>query len=276
MSTSTTTKVCLLTGASGTIGYNIALALKASCTPSLSWHIIIIGRRPPPSSITDVDGKPPAVLPYDTFLKAEMTNEDSVSTVLNAHFESLQKSTTDSVGLNRLDLLINCAGCSLGNEPICNVSADTFRDVMEVNLVVPFILSKYAMSKMATPDGGRIINIGSIAGESPRLHSVPYTTSKYALGGLTRAMSIEGRHLAQTTNTTEAGNGVVAVCQINPGNVRSAIMSAEEAARREKEEGFVEAEDIGKYVAAIANLPNEANVLESTVMPTRQPFVGRG
>ena len=275
MSTTTTTKVCLLTGASGTIGYNIALALKASCTPSLSWHIIIIGRRPPPSSITDVDGKPPAVLPYDTFLKAEMTNEESVSTVLNAHFESLQKST-DSVGLNRLDLLINCAGCSLGNEPICNVSADTFRDVMEVNLVVPFILSKYAMSKMATPDGGRIINIGSIAGESPRLHSVPYTTSKYALGGLTRAMSIEGRHLAQTTKTTEAGNGVVAVCQINPGNVRSAIMSAEEAARREKEEGFVEAEDIGKYVAAIANLPNEANVLESTVMPTRQPLVGRG
>jgi len=276
MSTTTTTKVCLLTGASGTIGYNIALALKASSTPSLSWHIIIIGRRPPPSSITDVDGKPPAVLPYDTFLKAEMTNEESVSTVLNAHFESLQKSTTDSVGLNRLDLLINCAGCSLGNEPICNVSADTFRDVMEVNLIVPFILSKYAMSKMATPDGGRIINIGSIAGESPRLHSVPYTTSKYALGGLTRAMSIEGRHLAQTTNTTEAGNGVVAVCQINPGNVRSAIMSAEEAARREKEEGFVEAEDIGKYVAMIANLPNEANVLESTVMPTRQPLVGRG
>ena len=275
MSTTTTTKVCLLTGASGTIGYNIALALKASSTPSLSWHIIIIGRRPPPSSITDVDGKPPAVLPYDTFLKAEMTNEESVSTVLNAHFESLQKST-DSVGLNRLDLLINCAGCSLGNEPICNVSTDTFRDVMEVNLIVPFILSKYAMSKMATPDGGRIINIGSIAGESPRLHSVPYTTSKYALGGLTRAMSIEGRHLAQTTNTTEAGNGVVAVCQINPGNVRSAIMSAEEAARREKEEGFVEAEDIGKYVAMIANLPNEANVLESTVMPTRQPLVGRG
>ena len=261
---SATTKVCLLTGASGTIGYNIALALKASRTPSLSWHIIIIGRRPPPSSITDVDGKPPSELPYDTFLKAEMTSEESVSSVLNSHFESLQKSTTDSVGLNRLDLLINCAGCSLGNEPICNVSADTFRDVMEVNLVVPFILGKYAMSKMATPDGGRIINIGSIAGESPRLHSVPYTTSKYALGGLTRAMSIEGRHLAQTTKTTEAGNGVVAVCQINPGNVRSAIMSAEEAARREMEEGFVEAEDIGKYVALIGSLSSETNVLEST------------
>ena len=269
------TKVCLLTGASGTIGYSIARALKASSTSSTSWHIIIIGRRPPPSSITNIDGKPPKELPYDTFLKAEeMTNESSLTTTLNNHFESLPENST----LNRLDLLINCAGCSLGNEPIVNVSADTFRDVMEVNLIVPFILSKWAMSKMATTPqpGGRIINIGSIAGESPRLHSVPYTTSKYALGGLTRAMSIEGRHLAQTTNSSEAGNGVVAVCQINPGNVRSAIMSEEEAARRGKEEGFVEADDIGKYVAMVANLPNEANVLESTVMPTRQPLVGRG
>jgi NADP-dependent 3-hydroxy acid dehydrogenase YdfG len=142
------------------------------------------------------------------------------------------------------------------------------------------------MSKMAmtTPVGGRIINIGSIACESPRLHSVPYTTSKYALSGLTRALSIEGRNLSKTTKcaklTGEGGgssnSGVVAVCQINPGNVRSAIMSAEEAARREREEGFVDVDDIGRYVALVANLPNETNVLESTVMPTRQPLIGRG
>ncbi|KAL7541939.1 hypothetical protein ACHAXR_011400 [Thalassiosira sp. AJA248-18] len=274
------TKVCLLTGASGTIGYAIAQALKASSSPStnINWHIILIGRRPPPPPITDVDGKPPAVLPYDAFLKAEMTSESSVSSILSSHFESLQSSTDASVqSLNRLDLLINCAGCSLGNEPILDVSADTFKTVMEVNLIVPFILSKWAMSKMAeTPAGGRIINIGSIAGESPRLHSIPYTTSKYALGGLTRALSIEGRNLAQTTKSNSAGDGVVAVCQINPGNVRSAIMSAEEAARREKEEGFVEPGDIAKYVAMVASLPNETNVLESTVMPTRQPLVGRG
>eukprot|EP00571_Detonula_confervacea_P012270 CAMPEP_0172298858 /NCGR_PEP_ID=MMETSP1058-20130122/1317_1 /TAXON_ID=83371 /ORGANISM="Detonula confervacea, Strain CCMP 353" /LENGTH=278 /DNA_ID=CAMNT_0013008151 /DNA_START=40 /DNA_END=876 /DNA_ORIENTATION=+ len=271
------TKVCLLTGASGTIGYAIAQALKASSTPSTNWHIILIGRRPPPASITHIDKKPRMVLPYDEFLKAEMTNESSVTSTLDSHFESLQKSPDANVqSLNRLDLLVNCAGCSLGNEPIVDVSAETFKNVMEVNLIVPFILSKWAMKKMATPSGGRIINIGSIAGESPRLHSVPYTTSKYALGGLTRALSIEGRHLAQTTKSTEAGEGVVAVCQINPGNVRSAIMSEEEAARREKEEGFVEADDLAKYVALVASLPNEANVLESTVMPTRQPLVGRG
>jgi len=267
------TKVCLLTGGSGTIGYAIAKALKASSTPSTNWHIILLGRRPPPPLITDVDGKPPDELPYDTFVKEmEMTNEASVCSTLNTHFESLKDSP-----LNRLDLLINCAGCSLGNEPIIDVSADTFRSVMELNLISPFILSKWAMSKMAArPDGGRIVNIGSIAGESPRLHSVPYTTSKYALGGLTRALSIEGRHLSQTTKSSECTKGVVAVCQVNPGNVRSAIMSAEEVERREKTEGFVEADDIGRYVAMVASLPNEANVLESTVMPTRQPLVGRG
>ena len=106
-------------GQSGTIGYAIAQALKASFTPSLNWHIILIGRRPPPPSITDVDGKPPEVLPYDTFLKAEMTNEQSVSSALDSHFEALQNSPDENVqSLNRLDLLINCAGCSLGNEPI--------------------------------------------------------------------------------------------------------------------------------------------------------------
>ena len=68
----------------------------------------------------------------------------------------------------------------------------------------------------------------------------------------------------------------MAVSQINPDNVRSSIMSAVEAVRKEKEEGFVEADDIGRYVAMVASLPNEANVLESTVMPTRQPLVGRG
>ncbi len=271
------TKVCLLTGASGTIGYAIAKALmKSSITPSSSWHIILIGRRPPQT----VDGESPP--PYDAFLEVpDLTNESVVVSTLNTHFNSLKNSTcVKSQSLDRLDLLINCAGCSLGNNPIVDVSADTLRQVMEVNLIVPYILSRWAMSKMATtiPSGGRIINIGSIACESPRLHSVPYTTSKYALSGLTRALSIEGRNLSKTTKCAElvGGSGVVAVCQINPGNVRSSIMSGEEAARREREEGFVDVDDIGKYVAMVANLPNETNVLESTVMPTRQPLVGRG
>ena len=277
------TKVCLLTGASGTIGYAIAKALHASSSSlssvsSSSWHIILIGRRPPQTF--DCESTPP----YDAFLEVtDLTNESVVVSTLNTHFNSLKNSTcVKKQSLDRLDLLINCAGCSLGNNPIVDVSAETLRQVMEVNLIVPYILSRWAMSKMATsiPSGGRIINIGSIACESPRLHSVPYTTSKYALSGLTRALSIEGRNLSKTTKCAElvggGCGGVVAVCQINPGNVRSAIMSAEEAARREREEGFVDADDIGKYVAMVANLPNETNVLESTVMPTRQPLVGRG
>lgn len=270
-------RVCVLTGASGVIGYAIAKALKTSTAQE--WHVIIVGRRAPPPSITDVGGKPPEELPFDTFLAvADMTNEGLLTSTLSSHFETLRNHQDSEVkALDRLDLLVNCAGCSLGNEPIVNVSADTFRSVMEINVVVPFILSKWAMAKFAAQDDNslsRIINIGSIACESPRLNMVPYATSKYALTGLTRAFSLDGRNLSQTTMTDTTG--MVAVCQINPGNVRSAIMSAEEMARREKEEGFVEPDEIGMYVANVAGMSNTVNVLESTVMPTRQPLVGRG
>ena len=126
MATTNTKKVCLLTGGSGTIGYAIAKSLKAS-SASNDWHIIFLGRRPPPSSITNVeDDSDGALLAYDTFVKeTEMTNESSVCSTLNEHFESVK-----GTSLDRLDLLVNCAGCSLCNEPIANVSADTFRTVM--------------------------------------------------------------------------------------------------------------------------------------------------
>lgn len=128
-------KVCILTGASGVIGYAIANALKAST--SYEWHIIIIGRRPPPPSITNIGGKPPPCLPYDVSIEVpDMTNEELVTSALNSHFVSLRAHDNPDVNsLNRLDLLVNCAGCSLGNEPITNVSADTFRTVLEVNVV---------------------------------------------------------------------------------------------------------------------------------------------
>ncbi|KAL7511590.1 hypothetical protein ACHAXN_008585 [Cyclotella atomus] len=261
-------RVCVLTGASGVIGYAITKALKASTVHQ--WHVIIIGRRAPPQSLTN---EPPK-LPFDVFLAiADMTNEDLVTSTLNSHFESLRDHEDPEVkALDRLDLLVNCAGCSLGNEPIVNVSADTFRSVLEINVVTPFILSKWAMAKFASQDDNdlsRIINIGSIACESPRLNMVPYATSKFALTGLTRAFSLDGRHLGQTTMSETSG--MVAVCQINPGNVRSNIMSAKEMARREKEEGFVEPDEVGMYVAHVADMQNTVNVLESTIMPTRQP-----
>lgn len=255
-------KVCLITGVSGTIGYAISKALKSS--PTASWHVVIIGRRPPPSDMigTDVDdaGKPTA---YDDFVKAALSDEADVTKVLDDYFS---KQVPE---LNRLDLLVNCAGSGAGGGPIANVSAETFRGVMEINLVAPYILSRYAFGKFQRPSkedagGGRIINIGSIAGQSPRADAVPYATSKFALGGLTQALSVDGREHN------------IAVCQIDPGNVRSSIMSKEEMARREREEGLLDAEDVAKFVVLVSNSPNELNTLHMTVMPTRQPMVGRG
>ena len=112
--------------------------------------------------------------------------------------------------------------------------------------------------------GGRIINVGSISAFSPRPDSAPYTTSKFAIDGLTRALALDGRELN------------IAVGVVHPGNVISELLSTEEVARREESEGFITAEDVAECVLTMAKLPLSANVLELTVMPTRQPLVGRG
>ncbi|KAL3787442.1 hypothetical protein HJC23_001839 [Cyclotella cryptica] len=123
--------------------FSIAKVFKASNVSSSSTHhlhIIIIHRHPPPPSITNIDGE----IPSNIFLKVDdLTKEDLVTSTLNAHFEPLQSNDDPKMkALNQLDLLINCAGCSLGNKPIVNVSAETFWTVMEINFMVLFILSR--------------------------------------------------------------------------------------------------------------------------------------
>lgn len=160
-----------------------------------------------------------------------------------------------------LDLLVNCAGIAIGG-PTAELSAEAFMGVLQVNVLGPFLCAREAFKRMAS--GGRIVNVGSISAQAPRPHSCPYTTSKFAIDGLTRSLALDGRPLG------------IAVGVVHPGNVRSAIMSPEEAARREQAEGFITADDVAACVLTMATLPLSANVLELTVMPTRQPLVGRG
>jgi len=160
-------------------------------------------------------------------------------------------------------LLVNNAGIAIGG-PTESMAAADFAQVLQVNVVGPFICSKYAFGQMRQHGGGRIINIGSISSESPRPDSAPYTTSKFAVDGLTRSLALDGRRHN------------IAVGAIHPGNVMSELLSAEEIARREESEGFITADDVARCVLTMAELPPSANVLELSVMPTRQPLVGRG
>jgi|TARA_B100000524_G_scaffold346412_1_gene246546 NAD(P)-dependent dehydrogenase (short-subunit alcohol dehydrogenase family) len=135
---------------------------------------------------------------------------------------------------------------------------------MATNVSGAFLCAREAFRQMPPRGGGRIINVGSISAFSPRPDSAPYTTSKFAIDGLTRALALDGRELN------------IAVGVVHPGNVISELLSTEEVARREESEGFITAEDVAECVLTMAKLPLSANVLELTVMPTRQPLVGRG
>jgi NAD(P)-dependent dehydrogenase (short-subunit alcohol dehydrogenase family) len=161
----------------------------------------------------------------------------------------------------RIDIVVNNAGVNVA-KPTLDLTATDFEKVWNVNVVGAFLCSREAMKRMK--DGGRIINIGSISATSPRPNSTAYTTSKFALQGLTQSLALDGRDKG------------IAVGIIHPGNVASELLSPEDVEIRGKTEGFLQADDVAKCVVTMATLPYSANVLEMTVIPTTQPFIGRG
>lgn len=169
----------------------------------------------------------------------------------------------------RIDLLINNAGVIIPGAA-ADLSAAGFEKAMQVNVTGPFLCSREAMKRMQTKDedgkpfGGRIINIGSLSAHSPRPDSCSYTTSKFALQGLTHSLAIDGR-----------AHGIT-VGIIHPGNVMSDLLTEEMILERKDTEGFLETQDVAECVLTMATMPPTANVLEMTILPTKQPYMGRG
>jgi NADP-dependent 3-hydroxy acid dehydrogenase YdfG len=120
------------------------------------------------------------------------------------------------------------------------------------------------MKRMKEKNGGRIINVGSISSMSPRPDGATYTTSKFAIQGLSQSLALDGRPYN------------IAVGCINPGNVVSELLTPEVIAEREASEGFIQPEDVAQCVLTMASLPYSANILDLTIIPTKQPLVGRG
>jgi NAD(P)-dependent dehydrogenase (short-subunit alcohol dehydrogenase family) len=145
-----------------------------------------------------------------------------------------------------------------------DLKAADFQRVLNVNVLGPFLCARESLKRMKERGGGRIINIGSISAYSPRPDGAIYTTSKFALQGLSQSLSLDARPYN------------VAVGIIHPGNVRSELLSADVIYEREKAEGFIEPEDVAQCVLSMASLPYSVNILELTVIPTKQPLVGRG
>ncbi|MBL8548965.1 MAG: SDR family oxidoreductase [Hyphomonadaceae bacterium] len=176
--------------------------------------------------------------------------------------------TKDAFG--RVDILVNNAGIPNG-APTEEMSLDLWRSIVDVNLTGAFLCAREAirMMKAQDPQGGRILNVGSIASLTPRPHLIGYTTTKTALEGMTHQLTLDGRQY-----------GVVASL-LRPGNTLTGFFSglARDApgAGERPEDYLIDPADVAKLALVMVSLPPEVNVFEATVLPNHmKSFIGRG
>ena len=238
-------KTAIITGAGTGIGRGIALKFAEN-----NFNLILASRNV--DNLNKVK-KDCDLLNNDSsyVIQTDITDEKSVD---NLFSESKSK-------LGKIDVLINNSGVFDGGA-IDEISVETWDKVISVNLRGAFLCLRQAMKLMKSQKYGRIVNIGSISGQVPRLHSAPYTTSKFGLTGLTKAAALEGRDF----------NIVVSI--VHPGNVITELR----ANRGEDKdiEPMMEAQNIAELVFLTVNLPSNVNLLESVMLPNTQLYVGRG
>ena len=172
---------------------------------------------------------------------------------------ALFERTMDEFG--RVDILVNNSGAFDGG-PIEELSLETWQRVVDVNLTGVFLCTREAMKIMKPQGGGRIINIGSISAQMPRMNSAPYSSTKHALVGLTKSTALEGRD-----------HGIVASI-LHPGNVLTEMRA--QVDRPMDMEPMMSTDDIAAAALTMAALPMNVNMLESIVLPVEQKYLGRG
>jgi NADP-dependent 3-hydroxy acid dehydrogenase YdfG len=241
-------KSILITGASSGIGL-----ATAELFLNEGWCVGLLARRE--ELLEDVASR------YDTAvaLPVDVTDELAVQEAV-AGF-------ADVAG--RLDVLFNNAGMFGKQAEIDEISYADWRAVVDVNLHGMFLAAQaaYGQMKKQNPKGGRIINNGSISAHSPRENSISYTSTKHAITGMTKTLSLDGRAHD------------IACGQIDIGNARTALVTELDERRAMNGLEPLPSMDVGEAARAVlhmANLPPEANVQFMTIMASKMPFIGRG
>jgi NAD(P)-dependent dehydrogenase (short-subunit alcohol dehydrogenase family) len=245
-------RIAVVTGAGTGIGSGAATALAAE-----GWLVVLAGRRPAP--LRELAAAHPDLLldPVPT----DVSDEDSVRKLFDV--------TMTRHG--RVDLLFNNAGMGGPPRELDEIRLNEWQAVVNVNLTGAFLCTREAFRIMRRqqPQGGRIINNGSIAAHTPRPRSIAYAATKHAITGLTKSTALDGRHYG------------IACGQIDPGNTGTAMTAGLsegvlQADGSVQAEPWMNVEDVARAVVYMASLPLDSNVAAITVMPTKMPFVGRG
>ena len=247
-------RVALVTGAGTGIGRAASIALA-----EMGHMVVLVGRRLGP--LEEVAGFLTSRGMRSLVIVADVANEQSIHDL----FSRVQSQ------FGRLDLLFNNAGIAARPVPLEELAPSEWRAVIDVNLNGAFLCTREAIRimKQQRPRGGRIINNGSLSAHTPRANSAPYTASKHAISGLTKAVALEGRPFDIACGQIDIGNAATAMgSQVQQGALQSNGSTAVEPT--------LELSHVAEAVRYMASLPLNANVLSLTVMATQMPFVGRG
>jgi len=247
-------KIALVTGAGTGIGKCTALALLQE-----GYSVILAGRRVEPLEITAKEAGP-----FGSQALVVPTNVSEPASV-----RALFAKTKEIFG--RLDLLFNNAGTNTSSVPLEDLTYEQWKSVVDVNLTGAFLCTQEAIKLMKnqTPRGGRIINNGSVSAHTPRPNSAPYTATKHAITGLTKATALDGRKYDIACGQIDIGNaGTEMTAQMEGGVLQASGVVAAEAT--------MDVEHVARAVVYMASLPLDANVQFMTILATQMPFIGRG
>jgi len=245
-------KVALVTGAGSGIGRAVALALNQN-----SFQVILVGRREHELQKTAAMAERPGM----DVAPADITDAIQVRQL----FQHVQQK------FGRLDVLFNNAGMSSPAKPLEDLSLEEWKAVVDLNLSGAFLCAQgaYILMKTQTPQGGRIINNGSISASVPRPNSAPYTATKHGITGLTKSLSLDGRKYNIACSQIDIGNAATDMTE----KMAAGILQANGEMMPEPR---MNVQHVAEAVVYMAKLPLDANVQFMTLMATQMPFIGRG
>jgi len=247
-------KAAIVTGAGSGIGRSVALAFLKD-----GYRVALAGRR---KDMLEETAKLAGAGERAVVVPTDVTEPKQV--------QALFAAAKDRFG--RLDVLFNNAGIGTpGKILLEDLTLEQWQGVVDTNLTGMFLCTQEAfrIMKAQSPRGGRIINNGSISAHAPRPNSAPYTSTKHAVTGLTKASALDGRKYD------------ICVGQIDIGNARTPLASrmadgVPQANGEIRPEPLMDVDHVGAAVLHMANLPLETNVQFITIMATKMPFIGRG